>query len=182
MILDGGPTPGGIESTVISLTESIPMLLRPGLITLRELEAVIGPVVRLITPTESATKSPAKSPGMMGRHYAPNAAMKVVANSEEIVSELISRGERVGWLAMQMPVGGLIAQFPNSLVSGEVDHKQGMLMLEIMPSGAAEYASVLYSTLHELDDIGVTHIVVDEPPDTEEWMAIRDRLRRASAQ
>ena len=51
-----------------------------------------------------------------------------------------------------------------------------------MPLDAARYASQLYAALHTLDDAGVDRIIVDMPPDGEEWLAVRDRLRRAAHQ
>jgi L-threonylcarbamoyladenylate synthase len=50
-----------------------------------------------------------------------------------------------------------------------------------MPEEPAAYAARLYAALHELDEVGVDRIVVELPPDTEAWLAIRDRLRRAAA-
>jgi L-threonylcarbamoyladenylate synthase len=52
---------------------------------------------------------------------------------------------------------------------------------EVLSTDPREYAADLYAALHRLDDAGVATIVVQEPPDTEEWLAIRDRLRRAAA-
>src|SRR5687767_14127934 len=67
MIIDGGPTTVGIESTVVSLADEQPVLLRPGLISARELEALIGPLI-----IEKRTSSgPKPSPGMHARHYSP---------------------------------------------------------------------------------------------------------------
>ena len=51
-----------------------------------------------------------------------------------------------------------------------------------MPTSAADYAAQLYSALHMLDDLGIERIIVDFPPDTDDWLAIRDRLRRGSVQ
>jgi L-threonylcarbamoyladenylate synthase len=163
MILDGGPAAGGIESTVLDLTTEPPRLLRPGLVTRRAIEAVIG---RVETPSMVAGDAPLPSPGIMERHYAPRAGLETVeVDGAERVETLHRVGLKVGWLAMGPP--------PRPAF-------RGVTIIE-MPDQPAEYASRLYATLHDLDDAGVDRIVADLPPDSDEWVAVRDRLRRASA-
>jgi len=167
MVLDSGATSGGIESTVLALSGPVPVLLRPGLISHTEIEAVIGPIVRMQVQSDSTT--PAPSPGMNARHYAPRALLQISESSPELVTALVGSGERVGWLALHT-------------AAVVVDNSGGSRRLVIvqMPQNAAGYASALYARLHELDALGVTRIVVDNLPESEEWMAIRDRLSRAS--
>ena len=76
-VLDGGPCPGGVESTVVDVTGPTVRLLRPGLITVAMLEAVVGPV------DIGAGDGPTKSPGMLARHYAPRTALEVAESAEE---------------------------------------------------------------------------------------------------
>ncbi|HTU92605.1 MAG TPA: L-threonylcarbamoyladenylate synthase, partial [Gemmataceae bacterium] len=80
MLLDGGPTSGGIESTVLDLTATPPRLLRPGLIGVAEIEAVIGSLARVCSLTVAVQNSPQPlpSPGMMPRHYAPRTPLECV--------------------------------------------------------------------------------------------------------
>ena len=73
MILDGGPCQIGVESTVIDLSGNIPTLLRPGGITIEEIEKITGP---LALPTYNEKGAP-KSPGMLDRHYAPDLALRL---------------------------------------------------------------------------------------------------------
>lgn len=103
LILDAGPTPLGVESTVLDVLRQPPVVLRPGGIARAEIEAVIGPV-RLARPDERIAASPGRQP----RHYAPNAQVILCdgENPEEIArsmakraSELLSGGHRVGYLA-----------------------------------------------------------------------------------
>src|SRR5262249_57580886 len=77
LILDSGPTAGGLESTVLDVTTTPPRLLRPGLVTPGQIEAVIGPIVR---PQQAVAtpETPLPSPGLMARHYAPRATVEVV--------------------------------------------------------------------------------------------------------
>jgi L-threonylcarbamoyladenylate synthase len=170
MVLDGGPTTGGLESTVLDVTSTPPRLLRPGLIGPAELEAVVGPVTRSHAAAEPAGALP--SPGMMSRHYAPRKPLECVeGDSLSRVEELAAAGERVGWLVFGRsyiwPTNAI--PFPTSVYYGQ------------LPSDPITCAAQLYNLLHHLDnDVPVTRIVVELPPDTPEWLAVRDRLRRAS--
>jgi L-threonylcarbamoyladenylate synthase len=165
IVLDGGPTPGGLESTVLNLTTTPPRLLRPGLVTPDEIEAVIGPI-EMALPGSTPGETPLPSPGMLGRHYAPRAPLEL-ANDDgwERVTEHCRAGGRVGWLSF----------------AATAEQRHPLVMRVAMPAEAADYAARFYAVLHALDDAGVDRIVVDMPPDTQEWLAVRDRLRRAAA-
>lgn len=166
MILDGGPATGGLESTVLDVTTSPPRLLRPGLVTPQEIEAVIGPILRPLERPGALAVAPARSPGLMGKHYAPRAALEcITGDARQRIDQLLCEGQRVGWLTFDRAVS----------------HLDPRVTVVVMPSDAREYAAQLYARLHEVDALGVQRIVVELPPDTEEWLAIRDRLRRASA-
>jgi L-threonylcarbamoyladenylate synthase len=161
LILDAGPTPGGIESTVLDLTTSPPRLLRPGLVTPAELEAVIGSIARGPMP---ASGEPQRSPGMMERHYAPRTPLELASDGRSRVEELHRGGQRAGWLTFREPDDAL----PADIVSLS------------MPSDPIVYAAQLYAALHALDEAGVAAIVVDAPPTSDDWLAVRDRLCRAA--
>jgi L-threonylcarbamoyladenylate synthase len=156
MVLDAGPTTAGIESTVLDLTAAPPRVLRPGPITPAQLEAVIGPVTLASANTADA---PLPSPGMFPRHYAPRTPLEM--GTIERVRDLARQGVRVGWL----PHTGT---------------KEANATTREMPAVAAEYAARLYAVLHELDLLGLDRIIVEMLPEEAEWLAIRDRLRRAS--
>lgn len=163
LILDGGPTPGGLESTVLDVTRSPPRLLRPGLVAPAELEAIIGPIDWRLRAAE-VEAVPMPSPGMLHRHYAPRAPLECVEHSARTrVEEYTAPGTLVGWLtfdADQQPPAGV--------------------RMMAMPGVPAAYASRIYAALHALDDAGVTRIIVELPPSDEEWLAVRDRLLRAA--
>lgn len=152
MILDGGPCPGGIESTVIDVTPEVPRLLRPGLITVPMLEEVIGRV-------EVGTKPEgiARSPGQMERHYSPRTRLVLARDPDTVHRRLKDSGLKV------ISVGcDLIYDY------------------RAISDDPIEYAADLYRLLHELDDGRFDCIVVELPPDTPEWAAVRDRLTRAA--
>ena len=158
VILDGGPTTVGIESTVLDLTGPMPRLLRPGMVTLAELEQTIGAIA---PPPLMTAATPRLSPGMHERHYAPQAPLRVVNPSEV---------EREAARAGGMPIGALVL----SDLVWPVQHPVRM------PNDPASYASRLYAALHSLDDLGCHLILVERPPDAPAWLGVHDRLRRAA--
>jgi L-threonylcarbamoyladenylate synthase len=160
LILDAGPTTVGIESTVVDLTSDVPVLLRPGTISLVQLEAVIGPVRRASTSSGDAARP---SPGMLDRHYSPRAVLFIAPAHRfaERVREIRARGQRVG-----------------ALVIGETPAADAITSR--LSRDAGEYAARLYAALHELDDAGCDVIFVEQVPDGPAWLGVRDRLARAA--
>jgi L-threonylcarbamoyladenylate synthase len=158
LILDGGPCPIGIESTVISLAGPVPTLLRPGGISRTELEAVIGPVIS--PPNGAAAAHPA--PGMHPRHYSPRTTLYLVANGE---LPNLSHGNTQGiYLQHRHPL-----------------RRRPEVSIQQMPQSAADYAASLYDLLHQADARNLAWIAVDLPPATPDWEAVHDRLRRAAS-
>ena len=154
-ILDGGPCQVGIESTVLLLAHPGPVLLRPGGISRRELEAIVGPIA---SPYEvQAGAHPA--PGMHPRHYSPRTALYLVTNGK-----VPDQGQGQGIY--------LRHQHPPSRTN---------ITIRQMPQSAGDYAAALYEALHQADAGNYNWIAVDIPPSTPEWEAIHDRLRRAAA-
>ena len=172
-LLDGGATIGGLESTVLNLTTEPPTLLRPGLITPAQIEAIVGPIRRqVISVSAKDTNAPLSAPGQMVRHYAPRAPLEIHSGvTLHRVQALLSRGEVVGWLCHSTDLLEAICN------SGKTYPNLHALQ---MPAEPEAYAAVLYDRLHELDNKGVTRIVVDAVPEMEDWLAIRDRLQRAA--
>lgn len=173
LLLDGGPTSGGLESTVLDLTVAPPRLLRPGLVSPAEIEAEIGPIAGMerFAPGEAPSKEeelaePLRSPGMLARHYAPRVPLECVPEGDDrvLVEQLCRDARRIGWLAL-----------------GAVDSgtTSGALIIE-MPSAPEAYAARLYAALHTLEAAQVERIIVTLPPAGDAWLAIRDRLSRAS--
>ncbi|MEU4241939.1 L-threonylcarbamoyladenylate synthase [Actinoplanes sp. NPDC026619] len=151
LVLDGGPSSWGIESTVLDLTTDVPTLLRPGALALRALRDVTGAIA--LPDAETADGAARPSPGMSKRHYAPRATLILAEDVHDVAAD-----GSVGVLSYE--------GFPGD---------------EILSADPREYAADLYAALHRLDDSGVTTILVQEPPRTEDWLAVRDRLGRAAA-
>lgn len=93
LILDGGQTGVGLESTVIDMTTTPPAILRPGGITKEMIEAVIGPVE---AAHEGETKEAPRSPGMKYAHYAPDAPVYLIEADEQIVAKAIEQCQKQG--------------------------------------------------------------------------------------
>jgi L-threonylcarbamoyladenylate synthase len=163
LILDGGPTHIGIESTVVDLRGERAVILRPGVVGARELEPIVGAIA---APNEPAGEAPRASPGMLERHYAPRARLVVFdpKSADQAINEarrFTAEGVRVGLLLL----GVEARDFP---------------AVVRMPGEAARYAQRLYAALHELDDRGCRVVFVEQVPDEAEWVGVRDRLERAS--
>jgi len=158
LILDGGPTTVGIESTVVDVSSGVPTLLRPGTISLPQLEAAVGEV-RLPEKLSGAAARP--SPGMLDKHYAPRARVALVDSAEvdDVIRRERSAGQKVGAIAMRATVAD------ESIV---------------LPGEALGYAAGLYDALHSLDDAGCDVIVIERVPADAAWMGVADRLRRAA--
>ncbi len=157
LILDGGPCKVGVESTVLSLNPL--QLLRPGGVTPLEIEAVLGPIQR----QSEESDEPKKSPGLMSRHYSPHTPLMLSKESNRLVNSLLNQGKSVGWLTFLKPT------------------LRPDLLVAYLPHDPIELAAALYETLHLMDESDLDVIVVDAPPEGDEWLAIRDRLQRASS-
>lgn len=156
LILDAGPTDLGIESTVVDLTAPVPEVLRPGRITPSQIRNAVGCEVHV----HRGQAVRLSSPGMLPRHYAPTARLILI--EQDASPPQIAPSGKTAYLALAQ--------------RGDVRAD----LCVVMPSSAAEYAKRLYATLRDMDDQEVDVILADMPPDTEEWSAVRDRLRRAA--
>jgi len=157
LVLDGGPCEVGVESTIISFIEEIPRLLRPGGVSLEEIQSIIGEVE--INPIEEGKPS---SPGMLPRHYAPRTPI-ILDWSEKNLNTY--RDKKIGLLAFQEPKGSL--KFHHV----EVLSKKGDFR---------EAAANLFSAIRRLDALNLDLILAEAVPEIGLGRAIMDRLRRAS--
>ena len=149
LVLEGGPSDVGIESTIVDLSGAGAVLLRPGGIS----EEQLG--ITLRTPTAD---SPRHSGGLE-RHYAPRTPARLVP-AHALDKVISSTANRIAVLAFSRP-------------DERVDYWLRM------PRDPAAYAQRLYAALRELDSAGCEAILVEAPPQAPEWAAVLDRLRRA---
>jgi L-threonylcarbamoyladenylate synthase len=153
LVLEGGPSEVGIESTIIDLSGARPVLLRPGRISKQELEEVIG------SPVAEKSESSTRHSGGLERHYAPRTPARLVPGYD-LDKEIGRLKEKVAVLAFSRP-------------DERVDYWLRM------PREPQAYAQKLYAALRELDGAGCDEILVEAPPGSPEWAAVRDRLWRA---
>lgn len=155
LVLEGGPSDIGIESTIIDLSGGKAVLLRPGHIGAAELEAALGGKL-----APKSAEAPRHSGGLE-RHYAPRTPARLVA-PHELDAEIGKWHNRVAVLAFSRP-------------DERVDYWLRM------PKDPAAYAQKLYAALREVDSAGCERILIEAPPQDDSWAAVQDRLRRAAA-
>ncbi len=185
LILDGGRTSVGIESTVVDCTTSPPTLLRPGTITRAALEAVVGPLADPMLPAD--TEAPRPAPGMIARHYAPRATVQLVTVAElgyEPADHRAARhdskrdttGHATGH-ATGHTTGDVAAITCSDAGREAANERHVHLHLGDDPLA---YAAGLYDALHTIDDAGCATILVERVPEDHDWDGVRDRLTRAA--
>jgi L-threonylcarbamoyladenylate synthase len=153
LVLEGGVSEVGIESTIVDLSGAAPVLLRPGHVSKIELEQALGTTV-----SEKNSVSP-KHSGGLERHYAPRTPARLIP-SYDLDKEIGRLEKNLAVLAFSRP-------------DERVDYWLRM------PREPQAYAQKLYGALRELDTAGCDEILVESPPATPEWAAVRDRLQRA---
>ena len=157
IVLDGGDSAIGIESTILDLSSGQPRILRPGQISAAQIEAVIGPVAQ-----DRSEHSPRAS-GTLEAHYAPRTPVLLLPRTalEKEAREQGALGKRVAILAIgNLPAGSI-----------------GLAL----PSEADAYAHGLYAAMRQLDGHGHQLLLVERPSEDPRWLAVSDRLRRAAA-
>lgn len=178
-VMDGGDCQVGVESTVISLADSRPRLLRPGGVTLDQLRAVLGEVeVDPAVLDRLAPGQKAASPGMKYKHYAPWAEVTLVDGSPEEFAEYVNAkaglAEREGRAAGGSPLFSLCFDETAPLLAGQA-----------IPYGPRyapeEQARRLFGLLHRLDELGARRVYAQLPRKAGMGLAVYNRLIRAAA-
>ena len=159
LILDGGSCQVGVESTIVDLSGDQPLLLRPGQISQFEIEKVLR------TKLFSSQQTSNRASGMMAVHYAPVTVALLCPTDrlQEMIEQLTAQGKKLGILAY-------LQHIPVNRQTHVIE----------MPKQADEYAQTLYASLRELDRLKLDIILVEQPPDTERWLAINNRLSKAT--
>lgn len=171
MILCGGKSRVGVESTILDMTGEVPVLLRPGGLTLEELESVLG-TVRVSSEKVGDNEVP-KAPGMKYTHYAPNADMVIVKGKldsikkkiQELVTEYSAKGMKVG-----------------VLVSDETSgyYKDCRVLSLGSRSDVSIIASNIFEKLREFDKIDVDIIIAEAFDESHMGMAVMNRMKKAA--
>lgn len=160
VVLDGGQSEVGVESTIVDVTGDAPVILRPGMITAAQITAVLQQAV-----LSQQKKSPRVS-GSLESHYAPRTKTMLIAT--EAVPALVDS------LAQDdLPL--VILSYTHAAIS-----RSGVEWVS-MSANSKQYAHDLYLLLRELDKKNFKRIVIEAVPQDAEWDAVRDRLQRASA-
>ncbi|MCI2425553.1 threonylcarbamoyl-AMP synthase [Candidatus Acetothermia bacterium] len=172
LLLDGGETDVGVESTVLDLTVTPPCLLRPGGITIEELKQVIGRVD--LIGVEKTDSGPARSPGLKYRHYAPQTPLLLVSGAEMVakiialIAQYQGEGRRVGVLAGE----------ENSNYYKEADY----LVIIGRRADLLQIAKNLFAGLRRLDAAGMDVLVAEIFDEQGIGVAIMNRLRKAASE
>lgn len=210
LVLDGGPSAVGVESTIVDLSRGQPVLLRPGGISLQALSDCLGVPVRAADTQATAEADAPRVPGALPSHYAPSVPVRLLpasavqalyrdwareADAPGVGVEEGSSGCSFWSEAGMQALAGEPAGFgtppalpvdlrpglPVALWTRQPPPERAGAFWRRQPADAATAARHLYDTLHQLDALGVQAILVEMPPDTPEWRAVRDRLTRAAA-
>ena len=152
VVLEGGSSEVGVESTIVDCTGDLPVILRPGQVSRADVERVTG--IRV------GETSDVRAPGTLESHYAPRANVRIVDASS--LADVLDNDASTGLLAL--------ASVPTPL---------GLVRLS-EPVTADDYARVLYSALREADSLGLATVLAVEPPSDGIGAAVADRLRRAA--
>jgi L-threonylcarbamoyladenylate synthase len=128
---------------------------------------VVGPIVGVVAGSARAgapeADAPQRSPGMLERHYSPEAEL-VVFRDDAAATAAVERARAAG-----RKVGAVVLQRSPL----EVDE------VVALPADARGYARLFYAALHTLDEAGCGLVLVEQVPETAAWDGVRDRLRRA---
>ncbi len=166
VVLDGGPCAVGIESTIVDLTGDCPRILRPGMLAPQEIASVLGKAALQLAWLDRQGSYPAV-PGVLPVHYAPATPVELVPGAQlaGILGARAASGKRIALLSFGQLNERAAADARLSIAT---------------PADPEVYARLLYSNLRKLDLSGADLIVVESPPNEEDWAAIRDRLIRAA--
>jgi L-threonylcarbamoyladenylate synthase len=155
LVLDGGACEIGIESTIVDVSRGSAVLLRPGRIGVGDIKRALG-----VAPLPPDSAAP-RAPGSLDAHYAPHRLLRLVPAAHWESTLRVGSGRR------------------SVLAFGDHPRGDASALWIKAPGDPARYGHDLYANLRALDASGCDEILVEEPPASEDWTAIRDRLTRA---
>ena len=170
--LDGGPCESGVESTIVDLTdEQSPKLLRPGPISVAEIEKATGIVFSNNTQNSGSAHTPTtvNSPGQLKLHYSPRTPLTLLKKGEKPKINSLNPSQKVALLTF-------------SKITEQSNERSSAVELSELSKNSdhREAEGRLYETLQQLDRQNYAHIYVESIPEGPQWLAIRDRLTRAA--
>lgn len=167
MILDGGPCQVGLESTIVSCVGDAVTVLRPGGVPVSAIEKALQRKVEVVDSTTARIRVS----GSELAHYAPLTQLELVSQETlwQRASELEAQGLRVATMEWSAP--------NEKHLTG---NKPSRIERTTMPANPVSYGQMLYATLHRLDSGHFDRLLAEAPPLTIEWLAVADRLKRAS--
>ncbi len=173
MILDGGQVGIGLESTIVDLTSDVPMILRPGYITLDMLKEILGEVEVDRTIIDSNSGAKPKAPGMKYRHYAPKGQLTIIQGEQSKVVEYINRKAKEA-AAEGKKVGVIGTDATKDLYEADIVKSVGNRDDE------STVAHELFKVLREFDDENVDVMYSEAFDDSGIGQAIMNRLLKAA--
>src|ERR1043166_1961247 len=169
LIVDGGQCQVGIESTVVDVSVTPSQVLRPGMIHEHAISAVTGQLGLSALEHTGVLKSP----GQLPKHYAPKAQLVILSwdNDADLVKQMSDiRGQR-----------SEVRDRVHVIAHTRIPSGEGFVRVSVIPHDAEAFARAIYGELHECDQAGADLIIVEAVPESSEWFAIADRLKRAAA-
>jgi len=164
MVLDGGACQVGLESTIVSFDDEAAIVLRPGGISLSALETVLNDKITL----SNDRKSTVRAPGSLASHYAPATPLEICPTQ--------TLWQRTHELEAQNLSAAVITWSVS--ISVRISNKN--IVQFSMPQEPTAYGNQLYATLRQFDQKGFDRLLIEAPPGNPAWLAITDRLQRAS--
>lgn len=164
-VLDGGSSALGLESTIIDVMREKPRILRAGPVTQTHLQNTLN--IEVLAPEIVADVVP----GNVKAHYQPDTPLQIYS-SETLQSRVINQNK--------CNVFFVVWSDALADVCHEAHARIGLNWIR-MSADPARYGQALYSTLYDIDKLGLSNVFIEQPPNTDAWRAINDRLKRASS-
>ncbi len=164
LILDGGACNVGLESTIVSFAGDDVCILRPGGIPVSAIENALQRKVSMV----DGSSAKVRVSGSTLSHYSPSTPLELLPQEQlwQRAGELKTAGKRFATMEWSKPDEAHSGMPEKDRIS--------------MPANAAVYGHLLYATLRTLDQGGYDYLLAEAPPQTQEWLAVADRLKRAS--
>ncbi|KAF0813187.1 Threonylcarbamoyl-AMP synthase [Andreprevotia sp. IGB-42] len=162
LVLDGGPCDVGVESTIVSLIDGTPKLLRPGGIAREEIEALLG--IKLEHHSKASTAG-VRASGLLDSHYSPRTPL-ITGKLPDLLTAMLEKQQN-GKKVVLLFHGIWPDHYPD-------------LPRQQLPDDPVDYARQLYATLRRFDRLGFDELLLEAAPQAAEWLAIQDRVTRAA--